>query len=440
MTARCEPEHAAYPREAMAPHLRRTDAPHRVTVDARAARHAHRRAFAFTSGANRKKWSPSASAAASSACASRGPRQGSRRVTIRRTGGRGGNPRPIVSAPDGWLDPGARLFQRRRPRLGMDGHARLLAPARRPPAADHRARPVLLRPHARLRRQDRPAPRAPAGRSAAAQAVAPTSSASRSSPTTRSTSGRAISTSATTGAPRKQTPSSARTTSSSSAAANASANGGSERRARRRSCHRRAGAGGGGSLLFRGWRWLCPTCGRRCTVLYYPLPPVNVIRGYGTLLEDSLLDAAFDLDPLLRQPLRAPIPGLACDNCHGVTAISRAEPAAWNNIVSLPLRRPALRPRGPQARLVHPTAQASLPPPARPRAVQAPPAGPGPAPPRPLLHPDRPRAGHPQHHGRFPRPPPLQTPRRPQPRGIGAEAGGGSRRTLVRAWHRRTRP
>ena len=41
-----------------------------------------------------------------------------------------------------------------------------------------------------------------------------------------------------------------------------------------------------GSLLFRGWRWLCPVCDRRIKVLFCPLPPINVLRGYGCLIAD----------------------------------------------------------------------------------------------------------------------------------------------------------
>lgn len=49
---------------------------------------------------------------------------------------------------------------------------------------------------------------------------------------------------------------------------------------------------GGGSMQFRGWMWLCPICGKWKKVIYLPLSPVNVLRGYGCLREDEVIDAA----------------------------------------------------------------------------------------------------------------------------------------------------
>ena len=37
---------------------------------------------------------------------------------------------------------------------------------------------------------------------------------------------------------------------------------------------------------------ICPRCGKQKKVLYYPLPPVNVIRGYGCYVPDDVIDDA----------------------------------------------------------------------------------------------------------------------------------------------------
>ena len=93
--------------------------------------------------------------------------------------------------------------------------------------------------------------------------------------------------------------------------------------------------GGGGSLLFRGWMWICPICGKQKKVLYYPLPPVNVIRGYGCYVPDEVIDNALAGEPGLLDWLRAPSnAGLACCRCHRVTATSRVVPGAWNDAVT----------------------------------------------------------------------------------------------------------
>jgi hypothetical protein len=93
----------------------------------------------------------------------------------------------------------------------------------------------------------------------------------------------------------------------------------------------RPGADGGGSLMFRGWMWICPICGKQKKVLYYPLPPINVIRGYGTFAQDDVIDAALAADPSLAEPQRAS--GLACMQCHNVSGTGRVRKSVWHQVV-----------------------------------------------------------------------------------------------------------
>ena len=90
----------------------------------------------------------------------------------------------------------------------------------------------------------------------------------------------------------------------------------------------------GGSIEFRGWMWLCPACGKRKKTLYYPLPPVNVIRGYGCYVIDEVIDAALAGEPTLGEPLRASLAGLACKQCHHVGSPGRVRKEAWGEAVT----------------------------------------------------------------------------------------------------------
>jgi hypothetical protein len=90
--------------------------------------------------------------------------------------------------------------------------------------------------------------------------------------------------------------------------------------------------GGAGSLLFRGWRWLCPVCQRRVKVIFYPLPPINLLRGgFGCLVPDDVIDPVLALLPPIDNLRRAR--GFACDLCHGVRPFSRVDRNGWNETV-----------------------------------------------------------------------------------------------------------
>jgi DNA-binding NarL/FixJ family response regulator len=78
-----------------------------------------------------------------------------------------------------------------------------------------------------------------------------------------------------------------------------------------------------GSLQFRGWRWLCPKCGRPCATLYLPIRRHNLLADFG---------GKFAL-PAKHQPPSV-APRFACHRCHRVRFFSRLSTEFWNQIVS----------------------------------------------------------------------------------------------------------
>ncbi|MEA2710288.1 MAG: Bacterial regulatory protein luxR family [Phycisphaerales bacterium] len=331
MTARCEPEDAAYPREAMSPHLRTSShAPHRVTVDATLLAMLTERVRVDGCG------EPHEQLAQRLGRHKMGLRIARAKAKLKTyhespTGGRGGNPRPIVSAGDS-LDPGAHLFQRPDRAWGWTG---ILAPWRLPddlpPQTIQRVPFCIDRTRAFIDKTNLhpehplvdPPPRKPSPYKLGKPLVIDNAQYKWKGEQFVGYDWRAAETN-----PlirenyeffqrRRERVRRWR-----------------KARAARGDANRPAGAGGGGSLLFRGWMWLCPICGRRSKVLFYPLPPVNVLRGYGTLREDDIIDAAFVLEPSLRQPPTPHFSGLACHKCHGVFTITRARNCAWNEIVT----------------------------------------------------------------------------------------------------------
>jgi hypothetical protein len=329
MTARCEPQDAAYPREAMAPHLRTSSyAPHRVTIDATLL-------TGLTERVRVHPWGePQEELAQRLGRRKLGLRiaRATAKLTTRHdppTGGRGGNPRPVVSA-DGWLDPGAHLFQRPDRAWGWTGMlAYWRLPDEFPPQVVERvpfyidrtrafADTAGLHPEHPLR--DPPPPKPSPHKLGPPQVtdnahykwkgeqfVGYDWRAAEKNPLIRANYEHFQHRRQRVRAWRKR---------------------------RRASGEAKPALQGGGSLLFRGWMWLCPICGRRSKVLFYPLPPVNLLRGYGTLREDSLVDAALALDPALRQTPPPRTPGLACHKCHGIGNSGRVCNGAWNEIVT----------------------------------------------------------------------------------------------------------
>jgi DNA-binding CsgD family transcriptional regulator len=86
----------------------------------------------------------------------------------------------------------------------------------------------------------------------------------------------------------------------------------------------------GGSVEFRGWRWLCPRCGRAVQVVFWPMTRANLAVVYPA-----------DREELRRAGARAQVPwptasmGLACARCHRVRYFSRASKDFWNELVAL---------------------------------------------------------------------------------------------------------
>ena len=80
-----------------------------------------------------------------------------------------------------------------------------------------------------------------------------------------------------------------------------------------------------GSLHFAGWKWLCPTCGRRCDVIYYPLKWQMLLADW----DKWLADRAAGLGWTQERP-----GGFACYKCHRVRSLSRVAKDFWNDLVS----------------------------------------------------------------------------------------------------------
>jgi len=81
-----------------------------------------------------------------------------------------------------------------------------------------------------------------------------------------------------------------------------------------------------GSLEFKGWRWLCPRCGRAVQVLHLPLPPINLIANNDGDARRALRAAGVALDP--------PPSSFACVACHRVTVLTRGNKNFWNELIA----------------------------------------------------------------------------------------------------------
>jgi len=73
---------------------------------------------------------------------------------------------------------------------------------------------------------------------------------------------------------------------------------------------------------FGGWRWRCPGCARLVSLVYYPLPPINLPEYFG--LEPSASDA---------DGIEPPLPTFACNDCHHVQRFTRVGTRGWNKMI-----------------------------------------------------------------------------------------------------------
>jgi hypothetical protein len=85
----------------------------------------------------------------------------------------------------------------------------------------------------------------------------------------------------------------------------------------------------GGSVEFRGWRWLCPKCGRRVQVVFWPLTRTNVAVPYPSWREELRGAGA---EPQPTWPTASL--GFACARCHRVRYFTRASRDFWNDLVA----------------------------------------------------------------------------------------------------------
>ena len=91
---------------------------------------------------------------------------------------------------------------------------------------------------------------------------------------------------------------------------------------------------GSGSILFRGWRWLCPVCQRPANRVFCPLPAISKLHYdltyHGDMLPTWFVEQALaSLAAEQSQPLR-----FGCGPCSGVTYMSLSTSTGWNQLIS----------------------------------------------------------------------------------------------------------
>ena len=84
-----------------------------------------------------------------------------------------------------------------------------------------------------------------------------------------------------------------------------------------------------GSLEFRGWRWLCPRCGRAVQVVFLPVRRTNLATRY-PCDRAALAAAGAEAEPAWATAAH----GFACAACHRVRVVSRASKDFWNDLVT----------------------------------------------------------------------------------------------------------
>jgi DNA-binding CsgD family transcriptional regulator len=90
----------------------------------------------------------------------------------------------------------------------------------------------------------------------------------------------------------------------------------------------------GGSMLFRGWRWLCPACQRPVKVVFYPLPAVSKLHCDLTYYSDGLPKWFVEQALAAIEAERAAPRQFACNACNRVGRTSRVCDNMWNDVIS----------------------------------------------------------------------------------------------------------
>jgi hypothetical protein len=79
------------------------------------------------------------------------------------------------------------------------------------------------------------------------------------------------------------------------------------------------------AMQFKGYRWVCPTCGKKVNTVYMPMCGLNLLTGWlGALDEDRRVPMLLDFENQWT---------FACGRCQRIDRVSRANPDAWNRIV-----------------------------------------------------------------------------------------------------------
>lgn len=82
-----------------------------------------------------------------------------------------------------------------------------------------------------------------------------------------------------------------------------------------------------GSEQFRGWRWVCPSCGKQVKTVYLPMAFVNVLDGLMSEAMEREVDARRPAPPARK------IGGFACKKCYRVRFFAPSNHAYWNAVI-----------------------------------------------------------------------------------------------------------